>query len=91
MPQWHAGSPSVADDHEGLWRTMGAMSHRHPRASTAFHGGIWRIGYRGGTIGMISAAYYYAKVHGIKVLAAVGGLVYLGRYLYTSSTTGNES
>ena len=60
-------------------------------ASTAFHGGIWRIGYRGGTIGMISAAYYYAKVHGIKVLAAVGGLVYLGRYLYTSSTTGNES
>ncbi len=42
-----------------------------PSFLSAFHGGIWRGGFRFGTVGIVSALAYYVRVYSPAILGGV--------------------
>jgi len=49
----------------------------------AFHGGIWRMGYKMNSIGEVSALTFYLKEYRMAMLGSLAGLVGLVSYGYT--------
>ena len=49
----------------------------------SFHGGVWRCGYKMGTIGVTSAVYYYLKTYKFALLGTIGGIYATAKYVAT--------
>lgn len=52
-------------------------------ASGAFHGGVWRCGYKMGTIGVTSAVYFYLKTYKVVVVGTLAALYGTIKYVTT--------
>jgi hypothetical protein len=47
----------------------------------SFHGGVWRCGYKIGSIGEVSALSYYVAVHHVRALAFLATCTAVGRWV----------